>query len=319
MPYAINPKVTIADVEYTDKAVNGVSLTSGRLIVDEQPRAGYATISLVTPNNTYPNIEINQQVVVSVDDSNGTEVILWTGWVSDIQSSLNSFGSQGWLNNQSITAIGTLSKLNRRLVGAGGYPKEFDGDRIYDIVFEGAGITWGDYTPATDTWADVDSLLQWANVDLLIGEIDTPGDFELTDYNSGASSALTLAQQAASSGQGVLYECHCGRIQYDSYSSRTNDVATNGFTAIEPEAILSTGLFSLSRLSDLANQIEVGYKNNQTESDTASDSISTYGLYAARVDTILEHDYDAAQRVEYYLETRAFPRRSLGAILWLYT
>jgi len=314
MPYTIDPKIVINDVEYKDKTVNGVTLTNGRTTVDEQPRAGYATINLVTPNNTYPSIEIDQKVVVKVDDSSGTEVILWTGWVSDIEVSLAAFGSTGRLNNQRITAVGSLSKLNRRLVGADGYAKEFDGERIYDILKEGAGITWAEYQPATDTWADVSGLLQWQNVDLLIGEIDQPGDFELTAYNGGASNAFTLAQQAAASGLGVLYECNCGKINYASYSSRTDDVAANGFKEIEKEAVLANGLSSVSRLSDLINEIDVVYKNGQIESDTAPDSVALYGLYAAKVTTSLEHDYDALQRADYYAETRGFPRFTLNQI-----
>lgn len=314
MPYVIDPKVVINGVEYKDKTINGVSLTNGRTKVDEQPRAGYANIVLVTPNNTYPSIEIDQKVEIKVDDSSGTEVILWTGWISDIANKLKSFGSEGWLNEQQLTAVGSLAKLNRRLVGASGFAKEFDGDRIYNIIKEGAGITWAEYTPATDTWADVNSLLQWQNVDLLIGDIDRPGDFELVVYSGGATNAFNLAQQAAASGLGVLYECHCGRINYDDYSSRTDDVAANGFTEIETDSILINGLSSISRLSDLINEIEISYKNNQTEIGSNTNSIASYGTFAAKLSTLLEHDYDAAQRVNYYLETRAFPRITLNQI-----
>jgi hypothetical protein len=314
MPYTIDPKIIINDVEYKDKTVNGVTLTNGRTIVDEQPRAGYATINLVTPDNTYPAIEIDQKVVVKVDDSNGNEVTLWTGWVSDIEVSLAAFGGTGRLNNQRITAIGSLSKLNRRLVGFDGYAKENDGDRVYDIIKEGAGITWAEYQPATDTWADVNALLQWQNADLLIGNIDRPGDFELVAYSAGETGALSLAQQAAASGLGVLFECNLGRICYSDYSSRTDDVAANGFTPIDKEAVLASGLSSVSRLSDLINDIEVVYKNGQSEIDTDANSIALYGLYAAKINTLLELEVDAEQRVEYYLETRAFPRTRLNQI-----
>lgn len=187
MPYTVDPKVKINGVAYTDKAIEGVTLTNGRESVDEQPRAGYATITLVTPDNTYPTINIDEKVQVIVDDSSGTEVTLWTGWVSDVEVGLAAWGETGWLNQQKITAVGSLSKLNRRLVGGSGYAKEFDGDRIYNIIYETAGTTWATYTPASDTWADVDSLLQWQSVDLLIGEIDRPGDFELTSYSSGSA------------------------------------------------------------------------------------------------------------------------------------
>ena len=298
MTYTINPQVLINDVEYKGEAIQGVTLTNGRTIVDEQPRAGFATIILVTPDNTNPSIEIDYKVVVKVDDSTGANTTLWTGWVSDIESSIVGFGSEGRLNQQKITAIGTLAKLNRRLVGAGGYAKENDGDRVFDIIKEGAGITWAEYSPATDTWADVGASLQWQNTDILIGDIDQPGDFELIAYASGATGALALAQQAAQSGLGVLYESPDGKISYSDYTYRTDEVAANGFTTIDTDSILARGLSSVSRLSDLINEVEVKYKNNQTETDEDATSIALYGRFASSVNTILELQADAEQRVE---------------------
>jgi hypothetical protein len=313
MTYAINPQVIINDVEYKGITVNGLTLTNGRTTVNEQPRAGYASIQLVTPDNTYPNIEIDQKVVVKVDDSSGNDVVIWTGWVSDIESRLGRFGSTGLLNDQRITAIGSLSKLNRRLTGDSGYPQQLDGERISDILTESAGITWSGYSPPTDTWADVDALLQWQNVDILIGNIDA-GNFELVPYTSGEASGLALAQLAAASGLGVLFESPDGKINYSAYDSRTDEVFANGFTDVETSAILSAGLSSVSRLSDLANDVEITYGANLKERNQDNTSIALYGLYAAKLNTLLANQPDAEQRVEYYLETRAFPRRQLSSI-----
>ena len=149
---------------------------------------------------------------------------------------------------------------------------------------------------------------------MLIGEIDRPGDFELVDYSGGESSGLTLAQQAAISGLGVLFESPDGKINYSSYSSRSNDVFDNGFTELNTNSILSDGLSSVSRLSDLANDVEITYGSNQIERDQDNTSVALYGLYAARVNSLLVNQVDAAQRVEYYLETRSFPRRQLNQI-----
>jgi len=314
MTYAINPQVLINNVEYRGQTIQGVTLTNGRITVDEQPRAGFATINLVTPDNTYPNIQINNKIVVKVNNSNGNDVTLWTGWVSDIQNSMVGFGSAGRLNQQTIIGIGSLAKLNRRLVGVSGFVKENDGDRIFEIIKEGAGFTWAEYQPPSDTWADVNPLLQWQNVDLLVGDIDRPGDFELVAYSGGATNALSLAQQAAQSGLGVLYESPDGKINYSDYTYRTLEVAAEGFLAISTDAILARGLSSVSRLSDLINEIKVTYKNNQSETDENATSITSYGRFASAVNTALEKQIDAEQRVEYYLTTRAFPRTRLNQI-----
>jgi hypothetical protein len=111
-----------------------------------------------------------------------------------------------------------------------------------------------------------------------------------------------------------LYESNDGKINYADYSSRTDEVAASGFSPIDTDAILASGLSSISRLSDLANEVEVVYKNGQTEIDDEPTSIALYGRYAAKINTLLELQADAEQRVEYYLETRAFPRRTLNSI-----
>jgi len=206
-----------------------------------------------------------------------------------------------------------LTKLNRRIVGGSGYSKEFDGDRVYNIIFETAGNSWEDYDPAVQ-WQNVDPLLTWQTVDILIGNIDRPGDFELRDYSDGEGSGLNLAQQAAASGLGILYECNLGRICYDDYTSRTDDAALNGFVHIDLNAILANNLSSVSRLADLANDVEVTYKNNQSERAQNESSVALYGLYSAKVDTLLENDYDAENRVAYYLDTRSFPRKELNKL-----
>jgi hypothetical protein len=319
MPYTINPVVTIGDVDYSGDALNGVSASAGRSNVDEQPRAGFCNVSLIEFDSTVKPVEIDDQLVVKVDDSSGTAITLWTGWVSDITRTIRQFGGVGYVTEVKVTAIGSLAKLNRRRVGASGYPKEFDGDRIYDILFETAGITWADVNP-TQQWDDVNPLQNWATYDILIGDIDTGGDFELTAYSAGEAGGLALAQSAAASGLGILYEAADGGINYDSFTARLDRVALNGFTQIDLDAISATGLTSTSRLSDLANNVEVVYKNGQTETDTDANSIALYGDWEIKVDTQLENDFDAVQRVGYYLATRAFPRTtltSLGLILHL--
>ena len=313
MTYVINPSVNIGGVDYSGDTLNGVQATAGRTNVDEQPRAGYASISVIENDTATVGIEIDDKVVVQVDDSNGTPITLWTGWVSDVVKTLRNYGNRGYVTETKVTAIGSLAKLNRRRVGAGGYAKQFDGDRIYDILFETAGITWADVN-ATEQWEDVNPLQNWATYDILIGTIDTPGDFELTAYSAGEANGLTLAQTMAQSGAGILYEGADGKISYDDFTSRLDRVAVEGFTQLDLGDILSTNLTSVSRLADLVNNVEVAYKNNQTESDTEATSIALYGDWVIKVQTQLENQVDAAQRVEYYLATRAFPRTSLTQI-----
>jgi hypothetical protein len=312
MTYVINPQVTIASVDYTAETINGVTITQGRTTVDEQPRAGYCTVNIIDFDNDVANIEIDEQIIIKVDDSNGNEVTLFTGFVADVQKQVDARGTVGTKTSTRVTGIGSLAKLNRRRVGASGFPKQLDGERIAEILFETAGKRWNTLDPAL-TWQDVNPLQNWANFDVLIGKIDE-GDFELFAYNQGIANGLGLAQIMAQSGLGILYEGNDGRINYDEFSARAGKVAADGFLNLDLDAVLAVGLTTISRLSDLINDVEITYKNGQTETGLDANSNALFGEFDFNLTTQLELQSDAEQRVEYYLETRAFPRVSLSQL-----
>jgi hypothetical protein len=312
MTYVINPQVSIASLDYTAETINGVTITQGRTTVDEQPRAGYCTVNIIDFDNDVANIEIDEQIVIKVDDSNGNEVTLFTGFVADVQKQVDARGTVGTQTSTRVTGIGSLAKLNRRRVGASGYPKELDGERIAEILKETAGITWADIDPALQ-WQNVNPLQDWATFDILIGDIDQ-GDFELFAYAAQVANGLALAQLMAQSGVGILYEGKDGKINYDEFSARAAKVAADGFLNLDLDAMLAVGLTSISRLSDLINNVEIIYKNGQSETGVDSSSLALYGEFDLTLQTQLENGADAEQRVDYYLETRAFPRTSLSQL-----
>ena len=311
--YTPNPAVLIDGVTYTGDTLNGVSITTGRTSVDEQPRAGYCTITLITFDNDIPVAEIDHSVQVEIDDTTGNPVVIFAGFVSDIERSIQSYGSVGFATTTRITGVGSLARLNRRLVGGSGFSKEFDGTRIYNIIQEATAERWQD-TPAGVTWASVDPTLTWNTYNPYLGNIDTPGDYEIVAYSDGATNAFNLAGLVANSARGILYEGRDGRLNYDDASHRVNEVSANGFTTIPTNVILASNLSTIERMSDLANDVTVIYKNGQTETATNATSISEYGQLAVNVSTVLENDYDAETIVDYYLSTRSIPRRSLSSI-----
>jgi hypothetical protein len=311
--YTPNPAVLIDGVTYTGDTLNGVSITTGRTSVDEQPRAGYCTITLITFDNDIPVVEIDHSVQVEIDDTTGTPVIIFAGFVSDVERSIQSYGSVGFTTTTRITGVGSLARLNRRLVGGTGFAKEFDGTRILNIISEATAERWQD-TPAGVTWAAVDPALTWNTYNPYLGNIDTPGDYEIVAYSSGETNAFNLAGQVANSARGILYEGRDGRLNYDDASHRVNEVSTNGFTTIPTNVILASNLSTIERMSDLANDITVIYKNGQTESDTNAGSISEYGQLAVSISTLLEQTSAALAVLDLYLTTRGYPRRSLSSI-----
>jgi hypothetical protein len=142
---------------------------------------------------------------------------------------------------------------------------------------ETAGIQWQGVDPALQ-WQNVNPLQDWATFDILIGKIDQ-GDFELFAYSEGVNSGLALAQIMAQSGVGILYESTDGKINYDEFSARAAKVAADGFLNIDLEAVLAVGLTSISRLSDLINDVEIIYKNGQSETGVDSSSLALYGEF----------------------------------------
>ena len=311
--YTPNPVVLIDGVAYTGDTLNGVSINTGRKSVDEQPRAGYCQINLITFNNDVPVVEIDHSVQIEIDDTTGTPVVIFAGFVSDIERKIDKFGSVGWTTTTTITGVGSLARLNRRKVGGSGYAKEFDGTRIYNIISDATAERWQD-TPAGVTWATVDPALTWLTYNPYLGNIDTPGDYEIVAYTGGETNALSLTTLVANSARGILYEGRDGRLNYDDASHRVNEVSNNGFTSIPTNVILASNLSSIERMSDLANDITVSYKNGQTVSNTNAGSITEYGQLAVSITTILEQTSAALAVLDLYLTTRGYPRRSLSSI-----
>jgi hypothetical protein len=210
-----------------------------------------------------------------------------------------------------ITAVGPLASLQKRLVGALGYAKEFDGTRVYNILSEAFLTSWNEVAP-TLRWMDVPNTATWENfdgtgqslVDELAVNVAQPGDFELIAYSDGAADALTLAQNAAQSARGFLYESTDGDIHYDTYSTRT------GYTPITLTAddLLANGLRQAAQWSEIVNDITVTYKNNDVVIAADANSQFIYGQLSGSRSTQLHNEVDAQDQADAFLESRAYPR-----------
>lgn len=308
------PQVTIGGVTYTSKTINGITTTSGRTTVDEQPRPGYATISLIVVDNTFPAIELNQPGYVEVNDSAGVPTKVFYGYVTDVTRQITNHGVSGTEVTVNVTLVGALSRLSR-VETAASYPKEFDGERIEQILTDFASTDWTEVDPAL-TWGTVPADRTWLTFDqgAFVGTVDTPGSYEITAYSSGATSALAHAQLVALSALGVLWEDQDGLINYSDAASRINDVAQNGFTTIEADYLAGIGLASRSSTAELINDITISYKSTAVETGEDLASQFTYGRFAGQKATLLENKADAETMVDLYLQTRAYPRTTMQTV-----
>ena len=310
--YTPYPKVIFAGVnEFADNTISDISISLGRRDIYEQALVGIANVRLWTDADTALNVNLSDSVQIQIQDSTGTYQPIYTGTISDLDVSLDAYGSEGSVATYSITAVGPLALLNRYTTGGDGFHKEFDGTRILNILTDAFLQNWDEVVP-TLTWSDVSSLATWANfdgtnqtlVDNLVTDIDTPGSFELTAYSDGPANALTLAQNAAQSGRGFLYEAPSGEIFYDSYDSR----ATQTPLTLTENDLLAVGLRQAAQWSEIVNDVTLTYKNNQEVFAADYTSQQSFGELSGFRATQLENGTDAQSQADNFLLSRAYPR-----------
>ena len=294
----------------SDDVISSINVTLGRRDVMEQPQAGYASIELHTDADSPLNVSLSESVSVFIKNSAGVNQQIFGGVISDIGISLQSYGEIGSIAIYSITAVGPLAQLNKRVAGAAGYAKEFDGTRVKNILTDAFLTSWTDVAP-TLTWQDLPTTTTWAtydgtNISLvnnLATYVDVPGTYELMAYSSGDANALTLAQEAAQSGRGVLFESEDGDLHYEDYGSR----ASNPIITLTADDILAQGLQTAAQWSEIVNDADVTYRAG-TENARDETSIITYGQLQGSRSTILHNQSDAATQAAAFIQTRAYPR-----------
>jgi hypothetical protein len=309
--YDPNPSVFINSVLVDPSIViDDISVTMGRPNILEQPSPGYARVILWTTADTAIDVQLSQELQIFIETPSAGDTSIFNGIISDIGIELADYGNIGNVTTYTLTAVGPLASLNHKLAGSNNYPKEYDGERILDILTEAFLTEWDDVSPLL-TWADLPDETTWDSYDgvnntlvmNLVTNIDTPGVYELEAYNDGDANALTLAQEAAQSGRGVLHERGCGCIFYDDYSARA------GFSplTLTQDDILASGLKTAAQWSEIVNDVVVSYRAGE-ESARDEQSIILYGQLTGRRETTLHNQADAESQAEAFLEARAYPR-----------
>jgi hypothetical protein len=299
--------------DYTNLTLSNLSITSGRTDIYSQPRAGYCYVEILNLDESPIQIDVNDNVLIKIKDSTGTFVNLFGGDVTDIQVQvLNSSDTQ---TNQvmRVTALGALSKLPVSLT-EGVLAKDFEGDQIYTILEDLLLNNWNEVAPAV-TWANYDPSQTWATAENVgLGEIDRPGDYELTARSAATTDVYSLVSALATSGLGYIYEDASGRIGYADSTHRAQYLAANGYTEISALTAFAAGISTIKRIADVRNKVTIQYKNSQEESASDTASIGIYGQQAHIISTTLENGADAEFQADFYLGLRAYPQAQFQAI-----
>lgn len=310
--YTAAPKIYLNNVEVTTSALEGGKAVFGRSEPFTQPRPCYGILSFVTQDGAPFSVALNDKLEVKLTNSSAVVVTVFTGYVANIVNSIRNYGGSGNLIRTDVTCVAGLSKAARALAGENGFGVEHEGTRILNIFNEALTYNWNEYLPNT-SWASQDASLTWATLDPYVGTIDIPGQYELEAYTSGAASALGLAQLAAQSGLGVLYEKGDGRIYYDDAKARVNYVGEFGFIEIPDSAILARDLTAQQSINDVINDVKLNYNGGSIEiQDDAS--INDYGLSATLVETLLNNVTDATDQANLYLNLQKTPFKNFKSL-----
>ena len=306
-------RILIDTVDYSSSTLANLNITSGRTSIYEQPVAGYGYIELINFDNTNYPFTVGADILISIKNSAGTFVDLYGGFISDLEISVQSSGSIGYVTTARITALGALSKLARanwELALA----KAYDGTQIYNILSDLLLNNWNEVAPAL-IWADYDPTTTWADAENVgLGEIDQPGQYEMIARSADPVSSYTLASQIAESGLGYLFEDSSGRIGYADALHRQTYLAANGYTTISANQAIGVGLRSVTRSGDVRNFITLNYGNGSTLNVSDVASIAEYGKFAEIFDTNLHDGTQALSVAERRLQLKAYPQAFFDSI-----
>jgi hypothetical protein len=298
--------------DVTNLVIADLTITSGRADIYSQPLAGYTRFTVKNLDQSAITFDVNDSVVIKVKNSSGTYIPIFGGDITDIDVIVQT-GDPVITENVTITALGALAKLPKTLT-EGVLSKDYDGDQIYAILSDVLFDQWNE-VPAAETWADYEPTTTWANAENSgLGEIDRPGDYELTDRSSSTTDVYSLVSNLAKSGLGYIYEDASGRIGYADSTHRAEYLAANGYAYVDGGWAYAAGVSTSKRLGDLRNKVTITYKNGQQETAQDATSISTYGVQAQNIQTSIENGADALSQAEFYLQIRAFPQYQFKAI-----
>jgi hypothetical protein len=298
--------------DVTDLVIADLTITSGRSDIYSQPLAGYSRFTIKNLDQSAITFDVNDSVVIKVKDSSGTYIPIFGGDITDIDLVVAT-GEPVITQNITITALGALSKLPKTLT-EGVLDKAFDGDQIYEILSEILFSQWNQ-VPAAETWAAYQPTTTWENAENAgLGEIDRPGDYELTARSASTTDIYSLVAGLAKSGLGYIYEDSSGRIGYADSTHRSQYLAANGYAYVDGGWAYAAGVSTSKRLGDLRNKVTITYKNDQQETAFDAESIAIYGTQAENIITSIENGADAESQAEFYLDIRAYPQYQFKAI-----
>lgn len=313
-------RVTINGSEYQSSVLANLTITSGRNNIYEQAQAGYINLELINLDASNVNIDINSALTIELQDSTATFVPIFGGSVVEIAIAVAELGNVAYAQRIKIIALGALARLPKALTN-GVLTQDFDGNQILTILTDLLVNNWGE-VPAALQWQTYDPTVQWQDAENTgLGEIDTPGSYELAARSSSRTDVYSLVSALATSGLGYIYEDAQGLISYASADHRSIYLATNGYVYLTANQAQGAGLSIQARAGDVRNTITVKYGTNSASEVSADDpaSVALYGELAQIFTTTVKHQVDAQDQADFYLTLRSYPQFNFSQITYQLT
>jgi hypothetical protein len=308
-------KLTVAGVDYTDIAIADIAHQAGRTDIYSQPNPSYLQVEVVALSGQTLPFSINDGMTLQVKDSTGTYKTLFGGNITDITVEVSKTGSIATVVSYSILAMGALVKLAKEIYDTT-LSQDFDGNQILTLLQYSLTNTWNEVS-AAQTWAAYDPTTTWANAENVgLGEVDTPGLYEMENRGVEPDTIYNIASGIADSAFGYLFEDNQGNIGYADADHRQTYLAANGYTELSANTAIGAGLRTTTKAADVRNDIYINYGNNfgSQKTATSAESIATYGYRSESINSFI-HDADNAQEVaDRYISQRAFPYPTFDSI-----
>jgi hypothetical protein len=236
---------------------------------------------------------LNEQVrIMTFGTVDATYGSCWfIGRVTDSSVTVDKWGNGTGLVATTYTLTSDLTLMNRREVGASGYAKQKDADRIVSILTD-CGLN-NSYLPVGVT-------------------------YEIAAHSKGATNALALAQEAANSAKGILYEkyqLYMGSwstyIAYDTSTTRLS----NPIYELTTDEINALGFNLSASMTDCATVVRVNnYAGTGTTYTAATSVTNAYGFQYGTRDTKLHNATDAQTIGQELLAAKDQPKYRVGAL-----
>jgi len=304
MAYDPNVRVWIGQREVTNLRDGDVVVRRGRDTVYQPTNAGYASFELVDIEDVF--FEVNARVTITVDDFAGTPQLVFTGRVSDFERQMRVLSADPQVIVR-VQAVGPLAAAHRRVVLFDGRLSENDGDRVAAALAVALAERW-DEQPLDLAWEDVGATVTWDTYDSFAPELIDDGLFDLTALpaDDAGYDPLGVIQDAAFSGQGILFETPDGRVGYANADRRFANLLA-GVVDI-PLNVTVFNRFSVSQqLADVTNRVTVEYGADEAVTATEPESLTQFGRLESQQRTILVNESNAQAFAERFLERQAFP------------